>query len=235
MTFFLWIINGLAGAIAGLATALISGDFGSAMVSGATSALVTSLAFGHLFRGNDRSPVLAFLLSMPCSGLLGGIVSAVYTEAGYLGGFLGCGIGFTAGLFLSVVPNVFFFKNNLPTEKSDDQKELLRQASFEKNARERASLKAELIQLQKKRETNLYGLLLLLLFAMCVAIYFSTSLVLLCLAVTVLLGIIMYYIDKRYKRIYEIQAKLRNKNKSSVFINVFLLFFAIIGLVWYLY
>jgi len=29
--------------------------------------------------------------------------------------------------------------------------------------------------------------------------------------------------------------KLRNKNKSSVFINVILLFFAIIGLVWYLY
>ncbi len=116
MTFFLWIINGLAGATAGLATALISGNFGSAMMFGAASALVASLAFGHLFRGNDRSPIPAFIASLPYSGLLGGLISAFYTEAGYLGAFLGCGVGFASGPLLGALATSFFFQDT-PLER----------------------------------------------------------------------------------------------------------------------
>lgn len=152
------------------------------------------------------------------------------------------GVDMIAGMQLTNEFMIFYeemvkiSKDNSPSEKANDQQELLRHTSFEKNTRERASLKAELIQLQIKRETNLYGLLLLLLLSIYVAAYLNTSLIVLCFSATLLLGIIFsHYNGDRYKRIKEIESELRNKSKLSFSTNYFLLLFAVIGLVWYLY
>ena len=106
----------ISGAIGGLATAFSSSDYSGGIIIGAVTAAVASLALGHVFRGSDSSPVPAFIISVPHSGWLGELASAILTEAGFWGAFLGCGVGYVAGTTLLTVATLFIFRDN-PSER----------------------------------------------------------------------------------------------------------------------
>ena len=97
MLFKLWFNAVLSGAVAGTLVGLIAGDFFAGLLCGGVVAGICSLIGGHIFRGDDENAIAAFTSSIPYSGFVGGISSAIMTDAGFLGAFVGAGVGFVAG------------------------------------------------------------------------------------------------------------------------------------------
>ena len=103
MSLKLWMSAILAGAFAGGLTGLIGRDFLDGLVFGSTTAATVSLLGEQLYSGEDDRLEPGLIAAGPYSGLSGGIVSAMATNAGILGAVLGAGIGFYAGLLLPML------------------------------------------------------------------------------------------------------------------------------------
>ncbi len=103
MSMRLWMNAVLAGSLAGIIAGFVGGDLSGGLIYGGAISGVTSLAGGHIFRGDDDSSENAFMASIPYSGFLGGLGAALVTEAGFLGAFLGAGIGFASGPFIGLM------------------------------------------------------------------------------------------------------------------------------------
>ena len=93
----LWFNAVLSGVVAGILVGLIAGDIFAGLLYGGFFAGICSLIGGHIFRGDDETAIAAFTASIPYSGFIGGISSAIMLDAGFFGAFVGCGVGFVAG------------------------------------------------------------------------------------------------------------------------------------------
>jgi hypothetical protein len=91
------LIGGVAGAIAGL--------IGDGLFSGLFPGIIAGGVVGFLFSLAPRSLEDSRIAveSFSPAGLLGGVVGSVSAEAGWIGGFVSCGIGWMLGLFLPAI------------------------------------------------------------------------------------------------------------------------------------
>ena len=88
------IFGGIGGAVAGL----FAIDFWGAFYAGGCAGGVIAFIWGMLPRTFEM-PRIA-VESFGTAGWIGAIVASVIFDAGYLGGFISCGVGYVAGMFL---------------------------------------------------------------------------------------------------------------------------------------
>lgn len=96
-------------ALSGGAAGIVAGVFGKSVLIGAFSGAFAGILVGALFNLLPRGPMDSRTGngSPPFAGFVGGIVSTVTVQAGYVGAFASCGVGFVVGLLIPAVL-VFF-------------------------------------------------------------------------------------------------------------------------------
>tara|TARA_B100000795_G_C22712454_1_gene404108 strand:+ start:176 stop:520 length:345 start_codon:yes stop_codon:yes gene_type:complete len=114
MVFKLWLNAVLAGAFSGAIVGLIGESLIAGVVYGGITAGLASLIGSLIFRGNDEFLEPAHMASIGYSGMLGGIVAAIGTGAGWFIASVGSGLGFVSGIWIGIL--VFRFETKNPNE-----------------------------------------------------------------------------------------------------------------------
>lgn len=91
------LIGGVSGGIAGL----FGTDFGEGLITGLVAGLIIGAIFSARHRGFE-DPSVAIEAFSP-AGLAGAVVASVVTEAGWIGAFISCGLGWALGLFVPAI------------------------------------------------------------------------------------------------------------------------------------
>ncbi len=86
---------------------------------GPTAACSVLILFigSFVFRGSEDTPRTAFIASFPIVGVISGVIAAFISESGFLGAFLGSGIGGCAGFTLPGMAVALFEKISFKTIK----------------------------------------------------------------------------------------------------------------------
>lgn len=95
-------VSALVAAAIGAVSGTVAGIFGGSFFLGLVSGAITGGIVGIIFSNSSRpfgAPLIA-VESFGPAGLLGGVVGSAITGAGWIGGFISCGIGFVIGQFL---------------------------------------------------------------------------------------------------------------------------------------
>ena len=83
----------------------------------AVCSVLTLFICSFIFRGSDDTSGPAFVASFPIVGVISGVIAAFISESGFLGAFLGSGIGGCAGLTLPAMTVAAFEKISFKTIK----------------------------------------------------------------------------------------------------------------------
>ena len=101
------------GVLIGGVSGLVAGLLGNSVVTGLIAGAITGGAVGFFyperqreFEGGPRANVAA----LPPAGLIAGAIASVVTDAGIVGAFLSCGLGYVLGAALPAILVAFFIK-----------------------------------------------------------------------------------------------------------------------------
>lgn len=101
------VFGSLIGAISGIIAGLIGDGVLTGLITGAITGGVVGLFYPERrFDGGPRANVAA----LPPAGLVAGAIASLFTDAGFIGAFLSCGIGYTLGLALPAIIAAFITK-----------------------------------------------------------------------------------------------------------------------------
>ena len=103
------IIGLLVGGVAGFIAGSFGDNLGVGLLSGAVAGGVVAFLFSLAPRAFEAPSVA--VESFAPAGLLGGVMASVTANAGWVGGFLSCGIGWGCGLVLPIIFNESSRKN----------------------------------------------------------------------------------------------------------------------------